>query len=711
MERESAAVNGRLTSWRRLAALCVVSLAAVLWVLGASSRASAADAIFPGSCPAYGDEQICSGEVPSFDGTPLDVDLTKPAQNTGTTHPLIVMLHGFGNNKHEWESLTNQGDGGDKYNWNSHWFSQHGYYVLTYTARGFIDTHPGSGYQPPTPGGSSTGSPEGQIHLKSRDTEVKDTQWLAALVAYSFPDVDPNRVAVSGGSYGGGESWTQASQPQWTFPNHQDPSLPVLQLQVAVPKYPWTDLAYSLAPNGHPGPWPLESAEQPPSAVQPPEGYCDVDQSLSDDPCYSSSQGHPESDSGSGNPFGVVKFSYTQLFFSWGHAASDSGTLGGGFQRDDPCDGPAASIDDWYATAVVAGEPYSSAPGVDSGNGPQIRRGLTECRSAYYQDEGWKAQASGPRRVAVFSIQGWTDDLFTPVESFRQFKYLKSLDPNWPVEVALADIGHPRAKNEPDTWHYLNQQAWQWLQSNINASHDRQTNIASLQTVCDNGAGAENPNDPNQNITATSPEALSNGKISITYGHGGATTSDTPDPNGAGDDPITNAVSSQVIPGSANCPPSLGPAPYTAVSAPLTKDRVYVGLGSVTVPYMLTGTTAQLDARVWDVPPGPAENQAGGPQCRHSPIPQGCPVLITRGTYRLDVQGGYDSPKGQIRIPLFGNQYDFKVGHKIRLDLTQQDTPYLRMQTPTLLSSIVFDSPPTLTLPTRQSGTTELAGP
>jgi hypothetical protein len=140
----------------------------------------------------------------------------------------------------------------------------------------------------------------------------------------------------------------------------------------------------------------------------------------------------------------------------------------------------------------------------------------------------------------------------------------------------------------------------------------------------------------------------------------------------------------------------------------LNNDSIYVGLGSVTVPYTLTGTTAQLDARVWDVPPGPAENQAGGTQCQQSPLPPGCPVLITRGTYRLDVQGGYDSPSGQIRIPLFGNQYHLQVGHEIRLDLTQQDTPYLRPSN--VPSTITFGSP-TLTLPTRQSGTIEIAAP
>src|SRR2546429_3723994 len=38
--------------------------------------------------------QICSGEVTSWDGSPLDVDLTLPKPGVGDRHPLIVMLHG-----------------------------------------------------------------------------------------------------------------------------------------------------------------------------------------------------------------------------------------------------------------------------------------------------------------------------------------------------------------------------------------------------------------------------------------------------------------------------------------------------------------------------------------------------------------------------------------------------------------------------------------
>ncbi|MEP6953792.1 MAG: hypothetical protein ABI950_06985 [Solirubrobacteraceae bacterium] len=139
-------------------------------------------------------------------------------------------------------------------------------------------------------------STSGTLHVKSRDFEVKDTQWLSALLAKSFPDIDPDAVAVTGGSYGGGESWVQASQPTWDFPNSQDPSLPVLKLQVAVPKYLWTDLSYALAPSVHGDP-------------------------------YSTSQGHPDSDTGNGYPTGVPKASYISGLFA-------SGTANGKFEDE-----------------------------------------------------------------------------------------------------------------------------------------------------------------------------------------------------------------------------------------------------------------------------------------------------------------------------------------------------------------------------------------
>src|SRR4051812_6067838 len=109
-----------------------VGLAATAMCLMVPAAASAAAPLtFSEGCGDFGGVHVCSGEAPSFDGSPLDFDLTFPTTG-GSRHPLVVMLNGFGNDKHEWESTTDEGDGGDKYHWNNRWFARHGYYVLTY---------------------------------------------------------------------------------------------------------------------------------------------------------------------------------------------------------------------------------------------------------------------------------------------------------------------------------------------------------------------------------------------------------------------------------------------------------------------------------------------------------------------------------------------------------------------------------------------------
>ncbi|MDX6661167.1 MAG: type transport system ATP-binding protein [Solirubrobacteraceae bacterium] len=610
-------------------------------------------------CPAYGDVHICSGTVPSFDGSKLDVDLTLPTTG-GTKHPLVLFFHGFGNNKHEWEATTDAGDGADKYRWNNHWFATHGYYVLTYTARGFRDDGTTDASQPNTPAdpSGSVDVPNGTLHLKSREFEIRDSQWLAALTAAAYPNLDPSQVAVSGGSYGGGESWLQASQAKWTFPHEQDSTLPVLDLQVAVPKYPWTDLGYALAPNGHGG------------------GPSGADR-------YESSQGHPDSDTGDGNPVGVAKLSFITGLSALGASKGvfEAGTTTTPSQEtteDGPQDIPA-----WQARTLGAGEPYD-VNGAEDPTVKQIRRGLTEFRSAYYQDQQWAAQDAGGRHVAVFSIQGWTDDLFEAVESFRQFKYLKRLDPSWPVALWLGDVGHSRAQNLPDQWHRANNQAWQFVQSQINGSHDQSTTVTSEATTCANGGSNGNGGE----ATAQTPEGLSKGALKVNFTRGDTLTSTGRglDPNGQATDPTFGGL---ITPVGQPCRTSPGPSPeYTATSTPLPSATTYIGLGDVTVPYTFTGVTGHLDARVWDV------------------APDGTTLLVTRGTYRIDTPA-YDGSAGTLHLPLFGNHWRLAPGHRIRLDLTQNDAPYLR--TSNVPSSIQF-APPTLTLPTREAGSTALAG-
>jgi predicted acyl esterase len=632
--------------------LGLVLAAAATMLPAASASAAELPPSFTPSCPtenasgeSYGGVRICSGSVPSFDGSKMDVDLTQPMEGTGQVHPLIVMLHGFGGDKHDWESTTDEGDGADRYHWNNRWFASHGYYVLNYTARGFSDDGANrSKNEPPTPG-DPTGSiqpPRGTLHLKSRDYEIRDTQWLAALVAATYSDVDRNRIAVTGGSYGGIESWLQASQPTWTFPHELDASLPILNLQVAIAKYPSTDLAYALGPNGHGG-----------------------GPSLRD--LYESSQGRPHDDQGDGNPIGAPKESYVTGLFALG---TQKGFFEKGTSLDAPfpctygdCEG-IINIESWKVR-TDAGDPTSPEDAIIR----QIRRGLTEFRGAYYQDEGWLPQRRG-RKVAVFSIQGWTDDLFPAVESFRIFKYLKRLDSRWPVEVALADVGHSRAQNRPETWHRLNARAFAWLQDHIDGSHEQRTNISSESTVCGDEGGPAF-------AVGRSPEDLADDRLSLRFPPGGTVSPlGAADPNG----PATDAIAGPLVQPGETCRQSDGPAVggYTAYSAPLRRSETYVGIGHVTVPYVWAGgASGILAARLFDV------------------APDGEELLVSRGVYRLE----NDPPTGVLRVPLYGNHWQLRQGHRIRLDLTQVDQPTYRPSN--IPSSLQFPRGVTLELPTR----------
>jgi hypothetical protein len=407
---------------------------------------------------------------------------------------------------------------------------------------------------------------------------------------------------VSGGSYGGGESWLQASRPRWTFPSKATGGrLPALELQVAVPKYGWTDLAYSLAPNGRPV----------------PEG-----------------------------PIGTVKLSYTNVFYAFGN---QDGLF-------DPI------VHAWKFRLADLGDPYPEADPVVA----QARHGLTELRSSYHQEDGWAAQAPG-RKTAIYAIQGWTDDLFPADEAFRQFSYLKELDPGWPVAIALADVGHPRARSKPGTWQWLNRRAFRFLRAHIRGSHEQKTGIASEQTVCGSGPGPR--------LAGPSPEGLASGALTIPFGSGGTLTylGGTLDPDGFETDPVVGFVRAPDRCRMSAAREWLGR--YTARSAPLVSGATYVGIGTVGVPYtLLGGSTATLHARIWDE------------------APSGEAVFVDRGTYRVDVAAG------TLEVPLFGNHWLFRAGHRIRLDLTQVDEPFLRRSN---VPSAINFAPPTLTLPVR----------
>src|SRR5438067_1818162 len=193
----------------RRGAIATAVTSALAATLGASARAAAPSApacplglagiahTAPAGGVAY---TVCTGRVASFDGTPLDTDLTLPASTRGPL-PLMVMLHGWGLSKTDFEASALAGNGTNTWHWNNVWFAAHGYAVLNYTARGF---HRSCGQDPAT-GYSYASDPAcagrpSWTHLADRRWEIHDTQYLTRLLVDARV-ADPSRLAVTGDCY------------------------------------------------------------------------------------------------------------------------------------------------------------------------------------------------------------------------------------------------------------------------------------------------------------------------------------------------------------------------------------------------------------------------------------------------------------------------------------------------------------------------------
>src|SRR3954454_19157547 len=240
----------------------LIVIGSVLAALGlAASAAAAAPTPFGHACTPRSDGtrfcpttdagpgQTVDG-VPSFDGVPLDVDVTLPPSGVHAPYPTIVMLHGYGGSKADFESSDPNGDGSNTYHYNNDYFARQGYAVVNYTARGFGNSCGGG------PGGYHSG-PCGQGYIRLADTryEARDTQYLLGLLV-DERSARRGALGVTGISYGGGQSMELAylrdriRLPDGSFAPWRSPKGTRLSIAAAWPRWPWSALVDSLLPNG-----------------------------------------------------------------------------------------------------------------------------------------------------------------------------------------------------------------------------------------------------------------------------------------------------------------------------------------------------------------------------------------------------------------------------------------------------------------------------
>ncbi len=408
----------RRSLWPRLA-VAVVAFGGFAVQAVPASAASPAGAPFGHACTTQpdgvrfcpttdlGPGQTADG-VPSFDGVPLDVDVTLPPASRGPgPYPTIVMLHGYGDDKTEFESTTPQGDGSITYHYNNDYFAQQGYAVLTYTARGFGHSCGGG------PTGYHSG-PCGQGYIRLADTryEARDTQYLLGLLA-DEGFTKPGAIAVTGISYGGGQSMELAylrnriRLPDGSFAPWVSPGGIPLSITAAWPRWPWSDLVDALVPNGRF----LDTQVAP------------LQQSL--------------------NPVGIEIQSYVSGLYALGQS---SGYYCGGAPASAPCTNPDADLTGDYAL-INAGEPAS----------PEAIARLQEIY-AHHQAYGLPGTPS-----PLLIENGWTDDLFPPEQALRIYNAVRSGHGGATVNLQFGDLGHSRGSNKPTVNQAFNDQGAAFL--------------------------------------------------------------------------------------------------------------------------------------------------------------------------------------------------------------------------------------------------------
>src|SRR5678815_1193498 len=160
---------------------------AMLCLLAAAPYAGAADTVFDGrvSCVDTQGVRFCQGDVThrveTWDGIPLDANVTLPPASVSPPYPLIIEEHGWSLGKSDSPFTP---------------LALAGYAVLSYSARGFYQSCGKVASRAPDASLSDPNAcARGWTHLGDARYEIRDSQHLAGLLA-DDGWVIPDKIAV-----------------------------------------------------------------------------------------------------------------------------------------------------------------------------------------------------------------------------------------------------------------------------------------------------------------------------------------------------------------------------------------------------------------------------------------------------------------------------------------------------------------------------------
>jgi hypothetical protein len=337
--------------------------------------------------------------VPSWDGAPLDVDVTLPAAGSGP-FPTIVMLHGYGQNKTVFETTDPPaGAPGDFFadHFNNAWFAQRGYAVVNLSARGAGDSCGTERSREHTPACDHV-----TFELGDERYDARDVQYLLGLLV-DEKIAEPDALGATGISLGSIESSELALLKNrirllnGRFAPWLSPHGTRLQMAAAAPAWGIADTLDMLAPNGR---------------------FLDFE---------------PGSATSDRVPFGTFKGS-----FPFGAGATAPIVV---------YSSPTAAFNIPRQVALC------EAVGAD---GPGCSSGL-DAIASYHQAIGTPI-ASTP--APILFEAGWDDAVVNGAsQALRLLDYLSRVAPAAKLYLQLADVGHGLASNKAADVVALNEQA------------------------------------------------------------------------------------------------------------------------------------------------------------------------------------------------------------------------------------------------------------
>jgi dienelactone hydrolase len=497
--------------------------------------------------------RVCQGDfsssggadtrLKSFDGTPLALYVVLPpvpASGTDGAYPLVVQSHGWGGQAGGPSDTQYGGPTADQW-------AREGYAVVQLTARGFGDSCGSAASRLADP----TGCANGYIRLDDDRYEIRDVQNAIGLLV-DEGITNPAEVGVTGESYGGGVSLALATlrdrvvNPDGSVSAWRSPAGTPLHIAAAAPVIPWSDLVYSLIPNGRTLDYQVAS---------------------------------PTTDL---SPLGVEKQSFVSGLYALGSANGFYAPPGVNSQAD---------LTTWFAS-LNAGEPYDGNAEDES-----IATQIARYHSAYYLLDGAYGVSPEPPPPLLIA-NGFTDDLFPVDEALRYYNLERATYPGDWISLFDYDGGHQRGQNKPADTALLAQRIEQlfntFVKSGPGAPARPAPTATALTQTCPKTAPSGGP------FTAATWADLHPGEVDFATAHAQTVTS------GVGNPTVAQAVDPITGPGAcATATATDQGAGVASYRLPAATGAGYTLLGSPTVIATLgvSGTFPVLAARLWDVDP------------------------------------------------------------------------------------------------------------